>query len=193
MLEEAIKNLEAIKAQAVTLSGEDRERTLAPLTDNPDQVFDLVKQGRALELHVVLQERPELLTRQDEYGMTPLHHASIDQSGTLAAVIIGHPSEAIWMRDQFGRIPLDAAEEMGDQATAKIIISMTYPRLFKQVELESASFGNKQADTLKEKLGDFANFSRLKDKIEEKRLSYISSVLSIPKEQLVEEGKHTER
>ena len=130
MLEEALKNLEAIRTQAETLSLSDRQSILAALTDDPDHVFDLVKQGRAFELYVVLQEQPELLTRQDECDMTPLHHASIDPTGTLAAIMIEHPSEAIWLRDEFGRIPLDVAEEMQNNTLQQVIAPVTFPRLF---------------------------------------------------------------
>ena len=193
MLEDALKNLEEIKAQAATLSEEDRERILAPLGDHPNHVFDLVKQGRALELYVTLLERPELQTRQDEYGMTPLHHASIDPTGTLAAVMIEHPSEAMWMRDRFGRIPLDVAEEMGEQTVSNVIAPMTYPRLFNGGEFEIDPFGVEHSERFKETLKGYEAIWKTENNIKLSSSAYLYNFSRTANQKQSPSGKHQGR
>ncbi len=94
-------------------------------------VFDLVRNGDALGLYASVKADPSLLNKQDARGMTPLHYAGIDRSGTLADVMLSQPSQAPWRRDKAGRLPLDMAQVTRRETIAAKIERATYPQLFK--------------------------------------------------------------
>lgn len=95
-------------------------------------VFDLVRQGDALGLYASVKADPSLLNKQDARGMTPLHYAGIDRSGTLADVMLSQPNKAPWTRDKAGRLPLDMAQITKRKTIAAKIERATYPHLFEQ-------------------------------------------------------------
>lgn len=147
MTKNAQERFDAIKQQANALSQQERDKIVDPIKENPNLILGYILDGKALELHVTVQDYPEILEHKDPQDMTPLHHACVDSTGTYARIMTELPSKAIWMRDSLNRIPLDVAEHMKDEAAQSVLMPVTYPRLFQTPSiLEESSKNNGRLD-----------------------------------------------
>jgi ankyrin repeat protein len=119
-------------------------------------MFDAVKLGDAVTLYKAVTTNPDLLTAQDDHGMTALHYASADHSGLLARILIETPNLAPAMLDKYERTALDVTIDNYNQAGQDILFPITYARQFLQAELAN-ELGQ---DWLADKLRPFASLMR---------------------------------
>jgi hypothetical protein len=99
-------------------------------TDKPGGVIERVQAGDVLAVACAVREG-RAVDAPDANGMTPLHHASAYDMRLTARVLVDRPNAAPWMRDRFGRLPLDIAEEAGHDRMATTIERVTYTSLFR--------------------------------------------------------------
>ena len=105
-------------------------RTELAKTESPGGLSARVQAGDVLAVACAVREgRP--VDEPDANGMTPLHHAAAYDTQLTARVLMEQPSAAPWMRDRFGRLPLDIAEEAGHDTLGNMIDRVTYTSLFR--------------------------------------------------------------
>ena len=119
----------ALKRHLASLGTQEYAIQLAK-TEDPQAVFDLIRDGDALGIACAVQEgRTAGLT--DANGMTPLHYAAAHDAHLIGAILLEEPGATPWTRDQWGRLPLDVARESGHADLGDTLERVTYPGLFR--------------------------------------------------------------
>ena len=120
--------LQEIEAYLSGLSSRERDA----LSDiGPDEFFARVKGGDAASVLAALKKHPYLANEQDKDGLTPLHWAAQDKSGVMQDILTQEPNQSVWTKDNFGRLPLDTAQEFERDKAALRLERLTYPQLFR--------------------------------------------------------------
>ena len=130
MTDYARERFEELEAYVASLSVEEREEQAAKGQQYPKAVFQMINTGDVVGLYCSIKKDPSLLEKQDDYGMTPLHWGSADRPGVIQEIVTSEPSKSPWMRDRFGRLPLDVMREAEHHKAADKMERLTYPQLF---------------------------------------------------------------
>lgn len=126
-LQEQLKNL---NDYIDTLSPEERrQHELKTYYGSVGGVMSMINAGDTIGVAIAF--RSSLSTAMtDEYDMTPLHHAVARDSRLMSAILIEKVNDAPWVRDNFGRLPVDVAQECGHDELSDQLMRITYPDLF---------------------------------------------------------------
>jgi len=122
--------IEELEKYVESLDQEERKKQETKTKDNPQVLFDLIKQGDTVGVAVAIENNIDLQV-QDENGMTPLHFASAHGTEMISELLINETNGAVWQRDNFDRLPLDVARENGHDKIGDKLEQVTYPELFK--------------------------------------------------------------
>ncbi len=119
-----------INAFIDTLSPKALEQQEAKTSDNPEAIFDLVKQGDTVGVAIAMRNgiEPDIT---DKHGMTPLHYAAANGARNITEILTQSPSAAPWAQDKHGRLPLDITREAGNHQIGDRLERITYPQLFR--------------------------------------------------------------
>jgi len=123
------ERIEELEKYLESLNKEERKKQEAKTKDNPQILFDLIKQGDTVGVAVAIENNIDI-QMQDENGMTPLHLASAHGTELISELLINEAEGAVWQRDNFDRLPLDVARENGHDRIGDKLEQMTYPELF---------------------------------------------------------------
>ncbi len=124
--------LDALNEHIASLSPEERAKHEAKLKDNPQAIFELIKQGDTVAVALAVENGYDLTT-QNAQGMNPLHVAAQNGTELITEVLINQSSDAPFQRDNQGRLPLDVARENKHEALGDQLEKATYPELFSQL------------------------------------------------------------
>jgi len=142
------KQIEELEKYVESLNQEERKKQEAKTKDNPQALFDLIKQGDTIGVAVAIENNIDL-QMQDENGMTPLHLASAHGTELISELLINEADGTVWQRDNFDRLPLDVARENGHDKIGNKLEQVTYPELFKD-EIANRELIEKYLDKQKE-------------------------------------------
>ena len=120
---------EELERYIESLNQEERKKQEAKTKDNPQALFDLIKQGDTVGVAVAIENNIDLVL-QNEQGMTPLHLASAHGTKLISELLINKVDGTVWQRDNFDRLPLDVARENGHDEIGDKLEQVTYPELF---------------------------------------------------------------
>lgn len=124
--------LDELNEYIASLSPEERAKHEAKLKNNPQAIFELIKQGGTVAVAIAVENGYDL-TIQDDQGMNPLHVAAKNGTELITEVLINQSSDAPFQRDRQGRLPLDIARENKHQALGDQLEQATYPEQFKEL------------------------------------------------------------
>ncbi|MEO1643109.1 MAG: hypothetical protein AAFR74_07210 [Pseudomonadota bacterium] len=147
------ERFQALKAHAAQMQPLECDGMTA---DDENAFFGFVTSGDALAAHVSVETEVALQTAQDEQGLTALHHASADDTGLMTRVLIDTPNAAPFMKDQFGRTPLDVSIDVGNQLGQRLLFPVSYPEQFLVLENDGLEATNLRT----EHLNRFVSFLR---------------------------------
>lgn len=131
MTDYARERFEELKAYADNMSKADFNEQAAKGQAYDKAIFDMIRKGDALGVYCSVKQDPSLLEKQDDHGMTPLHWGGSDKPGVMQEILTSEPSISPWVRDRFGRLPLDVLLDGGHHTHADKMERLTYPRLFR--------------------------------------------------------------
>ncbi len=142
--------IEKINAFIDALIPKALEQQEAKTKENPEAIFDLVKQGNTVGVAVAIKNdiQPDMT---DMHGMTTLHYAAANGAENVTEVLTQSPSAAPWIKDKHGRLPLDMAREAGNHQIGDRLEQLTYPQLFKEKEGRLIQHGILEAFNTKRK------------------------------------------
>ena len=124
--------LNTLYEHIASLSPEERAKHEAKLKENPQAIFELIKQGDTVAVAIAVENGYDLTTQNDQ-GMNSLHVAAQNGTELITEVLINQSSDAPFQRDHQGRLPLDIARENKHQALGDQLEKVTYPELFSQL------------------------------------------------------------
>ncbi len=125
------KRINELEKYIENLSKEELAKQKSKTKDNPQMLFDLIKQGDTVAIAVAIENNIDLQMK-DKNGMTPLHLASAHGTELISDLLINQADGSVWQRDNFDRLPLDVARENGHEKIGDKLEQVTYPELFKE-------------------------------------------------------------
>lgn len=124
--------LDELNEYIASLSPEERAKHEAKLKDNPQAIFELIKQGDTVAVALAVENGYELTTQNDQ-GMNPLHVAAENGTELISEVLIARDTDAPFQRDHQGKLPLDIARENKHEALGDQLEQATYPEQFREL------------------------------------------------------------
>lgn len=140
--------IEELEKYIESLNKEERKKQEAKTKDNPQTLFNLIKQGDTIGVAIAIENNIDLQMK-DENDMTPLHLASAHGTELITELLINEANGSVWQRDNFDRLPLDVARENGHDKIGDKLEQFTYPELFID-EKENHQLISKYLDKQKE-------------------------------------------
>jgi hypothetical protein len=131
MTDYARQRFEELKVYADKLPKVERSGQAAKGQAYDKAIFDMIRKGDTLGVYCSIKHDPSLLEKKDDKGMTPLHWGGSDKPGVMQEVLTSEPSSSPWIRDKFGRLPLDVLRNGGHHTAADKMERLTYSQLFK--------------------------------------------------------------
>ena len=122
--------LEGLRAHIAAMSADERAAIDEDIRGRPEKIFDDIAQGDAMRVAIAL-ENGVSPTLRDADGKTPLHSASALDAKLCARVLLDKAGPAPWERDRHDRLPLDVAQEAGNEELANMLQAATYPSLYR--------------------------------------------------------------
>ena len=119
----------ALKGYVDDLGYDEMAEQLAKTTE-ASGIISCIRSGDAVAIACAVREGISM-DMSDANGLTPLHHAAARDSGLIGRALLERPNAAPWMRDRFGRLPLDIARSVGAADLARQLERVTYPEIFR--------------------------------------------------------------
>lgn len=130
MSSELEARLEALHAHISAMNADERAVIDEDIRARPEKIFDDIAQGDAMRAAIALENGVSPILR-DADGKTPLHSAAALDAKLCARVLLDKASSAPWERDRQDRLPLDVAQEAGNEELANMLEAATYPSLYR--------------------------------------------------------------
>ncbi|UTW60223.1 hypothetical protein KFE96_07895 [Kordiimonas sp. SCSIO 12603] len=131
MTDYARERFEELKAYVDNLPKAEFDKQAAKGQVHNKAIFDMIRKGDALGVYCSVKQKPSLLEKRDDDGMTPLHWSGSDKPGVMQEILTSEVSNSPWVCDRFGRLPLDVLRDGGHHTHADKMERLTYPRLFR--------------------------------------------------------------
>ena len=122
--------LKALRAHIDAMSEAERAAIDEETRARPEKIFDDIAQGDAVAVAIALDNGVSP-TLRDTDGKTPLHSAAALDAKLCTRVLLDKAGPAPWERDRHDRLPLDVAQEAGNEELANMLEAATYPSLYR--------------------------------------------------------------